>query len=180
MSYKYCNWQISGIARQTLFMMFVYNCEFSPPSLPMLSEHLLCEKNFVRLRKNCPDARISRIGKCICPNCQISLSKLSSVLVQIVKCICSNCQMYLLKLPNAFVHIEQKKSKGLPLLLFTLSIKWCFFLHFLDTRIQNDFLEEKNENGKHWCLIWPQKCKWAPCAIHVITSAFGCARPYLS
>ena len=105
LSYKYCNWQISGIARQTLFMMFVYNCEFSPPSLPMLSEHLLCEKNFVRLRKNCPDARISRIGKCIFPNCQISLSKLSSVLVQIVKCICSNCQISLSKFSNVFVQI---------------------------------------------------------------------------
>ena len=58
--------------------------------------------------------------------------------------------MYLFKLPNVFVQIAKcicsnwtKKSKGLPLLLFTLSIKWCFFLHFLDTGIQNNFLEEK-------------------------------------
>ena len=46
--------------------------------------------------------------------------------------------MYLFKLPNVFVQIAKcicsnwtKKSKGLPLLLFTLSNKWCFFYIFL-------------------------------------------------
>ena len=33
--------------------------------------------------------------KCICPNCQMYLSKLLNVFVQIVKCICPHCQIYL-------------------------------------------------------------------------------------
>ena len=33
------------------------------------------------------------IGKWSCPNCQVYLSKLSNVFVQIIKCICPNHQM---------------------------------------------------------------------------------------
>ena len=40
---------------------------------------------------------LSKNAKSIGINCQIYLSKLSNVFVQIAKCICPNCQMYLSK-----------------------------------------------------------------------------------
>ena len=112
LSYKYCNWQISGIARQTLFMMFVYNCEFSPPPSQ-------CSVNIYFVRKTLsgsartalmPESAVSenvfvQIVKYLCLNCQVFLSKLSNVFVQIVKYLCPNFQMYLSKLSNVFVQI---------------------------------------------------------------------------
>ena len=81
-----------------------------------------------------PASSLSRIVAVSKP---LPLLLFAHVFVQIAKCICSNCQMYLFKLPNAFVQIEQKKVRDCP------SSSSCFFLHFLDTGIQNNFLEEK-------------------------------------
>ena len=47
--------------------------------------------------------QFAKIGKCICPNWKLYLSKLESVFVQIGKCICPNWKKYLSKLTNIFV-----------------------------------------------------------------------------
>ena len=41
---------------------------------------------------------VVQIVKCICPNCQMYLSKLSNVFVSIFRCICQDEQIYLFKL----------------------------------------------------------------------------------
>ena len=54
-----------------------------------------------------PQSVFVQMAKCICPNCNMYLSKLQNVFVQIGKCICPNCKMYLSKLQNVFVQIAK-------------------------------------------------------------------------
>ena len=46
-----------------------------------------------------------QIGKGICPNCKVYLSKLNKLFFQTGKCICPNWRRYLPKLKNVFVQI---------------------------------------------------------------------------
>ena len=75
---------------------------------------------------------VDMISRYIYPNCQMHLSKLSNVFVQIAKCIYPNCQIYLSKFPNVVVQIAKYtcpnwKQQGRKQSAHFLAIKQSFY-----------------------------------------------------